>query len=210
VILCEGGGDKNFFQQLIGARGLPDFYVTHPRQEIDPGGRGGFTSRLRSLRLQPGFEQVTGIIVVSDNDADPNGSFGVVRSLIHDAEFKTPNHPARFIAGRPAVAVLMVPAENENGQLETLCLQAIRDAWPIQFGCADTYAACAGIADWTVSKQEKAKVRALISHICRQDPNTSLSYLWHGNREEVIPLSHHCFNRLADFLDGFDAAVAAL
>lgn len=37
VLLCEGSGDKNFFQELIKARDLPGFYVIHPREGIEVG-----------------------------------------------------------------------------------------------------------------------------------------------------------------------------
>jgi len=210
VILCEGSGDKNFFQELIKARDLPEFYVVHPREKIDHGGRRGFEQRLRGLRLQPGFDAVRGIIVVSDNDHDPSASFQEVRTLIHDASYSAPNHPFAVVAGPPAVAIMMIPAENENGQLETLCLRAISAAWPQQFHCAEQYAVCAGIQTWAVGKQERAKLRALISHICKKDPNTSLTHLWHDGRELVIPLDHDCFTPIADFLNGFAAAIAIL
>ena len=208
VLLCEGGGDKNFFQELIKARHLPEFYVTHPREK-EPGGRPGFTQRLRSLRLQPGFDAVRGIIVVSDNDGNPNSSFQEVRRLIHEAEYRAPNHPFVVVAGPPALVVMMIPAANENGQLETLCLRAIRDAWSREFRCAERYAECVGIETWSQGKQERAMLRALISHICKKDPNSSLSHLWHDGREPVIPLDHACFNGIATFLTSFDAAVDA-
>jgi hypothetical protein len=209
VLLCEGSGDKNFFQELIRLRNLPGFYVTHPRDKIDAGGRSGFAQRLRGLRLQPGFEGVRGLVVASDNDRDPNASFEQVRTLIHDAEFKAPNHPYVVAAGDPVVSVMMVPAGNEAGQLETLCLRAIHDAWPEQFQCAESYAECAGISAWSVGKRERAKLRALVSHICKKDPNSSLTHLWHDSRELVIPLDNPCFDSIANFLGGFDASIAA-
>ena len=104
---------------------------------------------------------------------------------------------------------MMVP-KDEEGQLETLCLRAVSDAWPKQFQCAEKYAECVEIESWSMGKQEKAKLRALISHICKEDPNTSLAHLWHGRRELVIPLDHDCFTPIADFLSGFDAAIAAV
>lgn len=208
VILCEGSGDKNVFQALLAARNLPNFYVTHPREVTDPGGRTGFTSRLRGLRLQPGFDDVTGIIVVTDSDDDPNGSFQQVRTLIHEAGYRAPNQPSVYVAGPPAVCVRLVPNANQVGQLETLCLSAIQGTWPNQYQCSEDYAQCTGVQNWQRNKKEKAKLRALIAHICRTDPNTSLSHLWHDGREEVVPLGHAAFNDLVAFLGGFDAAVA--
>ena len=208
AILCEGSGDKNLLQELIKARALPDFYITHPRNNIRPGGRQGFSHRLRGLRLQPGFDELRGIAIISDSDRDRDASFAEVRSQIHEAGFSSPNRELDCIAGPPAIVVLMVPI-GELGQLETLCLRAIKDAWPTQFECAEMYAQCTGISTWGMGKQERAKLRALISHICKKDPNSSLTYLWHDGRETVIPLDHECFNTIAEFLRDFDALVAA-
>jgi hypothetical protein len=211
VILCEGGGDKNFFESLIRERELPEFYVTHPRDKIDDGGRRGFAQRLRGLRLQQGFDMVTGVIVVSDNDRNPNASFQEVRNLIHEAEYKAPNRPFVVAPGSPSVVVMMIPSENENGQLETLCLRAIANAWPDKYVCAEKYAKCIGIDKWTnENKQERATLRALVSHLCQKDPNTSLSHLWHDGREVVIPLKSDHFTAIADFLSGFDALITPL
>lgn len=167
---------------------------------------------MRGLRLQPGFDAVKGIVVTSDNDDSPRASFQEVRKLVHDADYKAPNQPFAVTARSdtsPALSIMMIPAIGESGQLETLCLKAIRDAWPKEFECAGQYAACVGIANWSKGRQERATLRALISHICKKDPNTSLTHLWHGGREVVIPLDHACFNGIAEFLNGFDAAIAA-
>jgi hypothetical protein len=208
VLLCEGSGDKSFFKELIRIRALPEFYITHPIDKLHDGGRRGFSQRLRALKLQPGFDAVRGIIVTSDNDNNPDASFREVRALIHDAGYNAPNHPFVINAGPPAITVMMIPAPDETGQLETLCLAAIRDAWPLQFRCAEAYAGCVGIGTWTTGKQERAKLRALISHICKKDPNSSLTHVWSDGREVVIPLDRNCFDHIAAFLNGFDAAIA--
>lgn len=203
VIICEGSGDRNFFESLIAARNLSSFYITHPIDKLHHGGNEGFEGRLRSLRLQPGFEKVTGIIIASDNDRDADESFRKVRGQIQAATFRTPEVPFITVRGPDAVTVMMLPGPNELGQLETLCLRAIQGAWPQQFQCAESYAICAGIGEWDTPKQERAKLRALISHICKKDPNTSLTYLWHGNRELVIPLNNPCFDEIVRFLSDF-------
>ena len=115
VLLCEGSGDKNFFQELIKARRLPDFYITHPRDKIDHGGRRGFAQRLRGLRIQPGFEAVIGIIIASDNDRNRNASFQEVRNLIHEADYRAPNHPFVFVESR--LTALPLPLSTQTRPL---------------------------------------------------------------------------------------------
>ena len=72
VILCEGAGDAAFLKHLINSRGLPGFYITYPAhtQPHEQGGRDGFKSRLKALKLARGFKDVTDIVVISDNDSD--------------------------------------------------------------------------------------------------------------------------------------------
>jgi hypothetical protein len=209
VLVCEGAGDKNFFEQLIKERQLPDFYITYPREEFEGGGgKSKFAVRLRSLRLQHGFDLVKGIIVAGDNDRDQQSSFANVRKLILDSGYKPPNKPLQTVRGDPAVCIMMIPF-GEDGQLETLCLRAIKDAWPTIYQCAEDYANCSGISgNWSPGKIERAMLRALTAHICKKDPNTSLSHHWHDGREIVIPLGHQCFTPLADFMAGFDGAIA--
>jgi hypothetical protein len=148
-----------------------------------------------------------GIIAASDNDDDCNKSFQKVREQIESANFKTPDLPFAVVRAPDSVTVMMIPGPDELGQLETVCLRAIRDAWPQQFQCAESYAACSGIDTWDTRKQERAKLRALISHICRSDPNTSLTHLWRENRELVVPLDNACFDQIAEFLKNFDNIV---
>jgi len=106
VLVCEGAGDKNFFEQLIKERQLPDFYITYPREEFEGGGgKSKFAVRLRSLRLQHGFDLVKGIIVAGDNDRDQQSSFANVRKLILDSGYKPPNKPLQTVRGDPAVCI---------------------------------------------------------------------------------------------------------
>jgi hypothetical protein len=207
VLLCEGAGDVSFFQHLIELRALPDFFVTCPMPE-EPGGRSGFTARLRSLRTSRGFDEVTGILVVSDNDLDPAGSFKEVRKLIHEADFKAPNKPLVATKGAPSTVVLMLPWPDIIGQLETLCLQAMKAKWPDQYNCVEIFSGCCQVGGWGQGKREKSTLRALISHICKSDPNTSLQHAW-SRTEKLIPLDHGIFDQLAAFLKSFDTLIDA-
>ena len=74
-----------------------------PETELTPVEKSGFTARLRGLRLQRGFDAVGGIIVASDNDRNQN-AFQEVRRLIHEAEYRPPNHPFLVVPGVLLVA----------------------------------------------------------------------------------------------------------
>ena len=207
VILCEGSGDASFLRHLIEVRKLSPCKIVYPRNE-DPGGRQGFAGRLRSLRFATGYERVTGILVVSDNDANPTGSFKEVRQQILEAGFHAPNRPENAVPSveGPSVAVLMLPAINVEGTLESLCLESMNRQWPELAKCTDQFSVCSGVTTWPKSKRDKACMRILIASACKNDPNTSLTHAWSGNRGDLIPLMHSCFDHIALYLSRFDKA----
>jgi hypothetical protein len=212
VILCEGSGDVAFFRHLIEERQLPQFSVISPRPDDDPGGVEGYSSRLRALKLEAGFDVVKGLLIVGDKDRDAKSAFGNIRSKIEDAgDFGVPNKPfaiAKSQQGFPSVFVMLIPPDQDVGQLETLCLTSFRDKHPDIGKCADQFSSCSGTDKWKPGKLEKMMVRAMITAVCEEDPNTSLTHAW-SRAIKMIPLTHPCFDGTAKVLAGFPGIVAA-
>jgi hypothetical protein len=208
IILCEGSGDAAFLRHLIEVRHLPRFYLTYPTHHDPgkPGGRGGFTERLKALKLIRGFEKVTDVLVVSDNDDSPTRRFQEVVELIEGAPgYSAPRAPRVPAGAGPRVTIFMLPTDNTPGQLETLCLESCLSHWPEMARCLNAFIACnAHLAEWDQGKQEKMKMRTMIASICSSDPNTSLTHAW-DRTEDIIPLEHECFNDLSNFLQAFGA-----
>jgi hypothetical protein len=214
VILCEGSSDKTFFQQLIRERSLPHFTITYPNEQKrgEPGGWTAFHSSLAAIRTERWFPEVAGIIIVRDNDENPNQSFDEVCNQIRLAgKFGIPGQPlqpALSVAGAPVIVVMTIPWAGESGNIETLCIQSMADAHQHLKVCVDDYATCAGNTSWPVTKRSKMLLRSMIAAACKSDPNTGLEYAW--SRDEVlVPLNHSCFDRIADFLISFDTFVEA-
>ena len=203
VILCEGAGDRAFLRHLIEERELPSFYITYPAEgdHTQPGGRDGYTAKLKALRLMRGFDDVTDLIVIADNDDSPQRSFETVCELIEAAPGYTAPNAAEVPVGRnPRLTILMLPGDGLAGQLETLCLEACLDNWPELANCLNAFIQCnPSLATWDRGKQEKMKMRTLISSICSTDPNTSLTHAW-SRTEQIIPLQHSCFDGIVNFL----------
>ncbi len=126
VIVCEGQGDQAFFLNLIKTRGLPKFTVVFPNDKPDqgiPGGVDGFAGRLRALRAERGFDKIEGIIVVSDNDSNPETSFARVQRQVTEAcGYPVPTEPLEVARGAsgPPITVMMLPRTGQPGNLETL------------------------------------------------------------------------------------------
>jgi len=158
---------------------------------------------LRTLR---GFETVAGIVIVSDNDTNPSESFKEVQEQIRTADgYGVPSKPEEWTRGKgtPPVTVYMLPRGDTEGDLEQLCLIAARDQWPEILSCADEFARCTGAANWTTNKRSKMLLRSVLSAVCRNDPNTSLVYLWSrgsAGADYEIQLTHRCFDEFVNFL----------
>jgi hypothetical protein len=110
-------------------------------------------------------------------------------------------------AGQPAVVVMMLPWTAQPGSLETLCLPSIYARWPQHRHCLDEYCRCTETDTWGNIREAKMRLRAMISSICRSDPNTGLQFAW-SRPEELIPLNHNCFDQVVGFLGGFRRLLA--
>jgi len=212
LILCEGEQDRAFFRHLIADRSLPPFHIVFPtRPHATIGGRGAFGQMLSALRLVRGFDDLTGIVVVSDNDEDPEAAFRATVEQITSAHgYSAPREPLVVVRnpGSPPLLVMALPWIGRPGTLETLCLEAAYAQHPGIGVCLDRYVDCAGVAAWSLTKRLKMQMRSILTASCRSDPNTSLVYAW-SRPEALIPLGHPCFNQVAEFLAGFDEYVAA-
>jgi len=102
---------------------------------------------------------------------------------------------------------MMIPTAGAAGALETLCLEAAARANPATMACVEQFAECSNISNWTRSKQDKMKLRALIAALHKTNPDLSLASLWDKN-PDLIPLNDAAFTPIADVLAGFEAMLA--
>ena len=215
LILCEGSQDQAFFRHLISDRNLPSFDVVfpgHPRTDL--GGTSGFGQMLEALSTNPGFRNLTEILVVADNDDSPPDRFNFIAQQIGGAEgFTAPQHPLEVARapGVPPLVVMMIPWVDERGALETLCLEsAYAESHEIR-ECITRYAECTSASNWSSgTSQDKMRLRCILSSRCEDDPNTGLAFAWSKKKcPRLIPLNHGCFDRVASFLANLDAYIAS-
>jgi len=213
VILCEGQGDQAFFVNLIRTRSLPGFSVVFPSDKPEqgiPGGVDGFAGRLRALRAERDFSKIEGLLVVADNDSRPEASFTRVQQQLTEAGgYPVPTQPLEVARGEsgPWVVVMMLPWIGQPGNLETLCVKAMRGAWPEAAVCLEEFCRCTSTSRWDLSKQSKMRLRAMISAVCESDPNTSLVYAW-NRPQNLIPLNDAVFDEIAAYLSDFKKLVS--
>lgn len=198
IILFEGVEDKSFLNELlvvIGVREKFDF------QKGDGGGKDGFEQLLKGLVTV----NHKAIIIVADNDGDPDVAFKNIQKQIAAAGFTVPNKPRETAVteGLSPASVLMIPWDNDPGCLETLCLSAANQKYKTQLDCADGLVHCAGADEWDIAKKSKLRMRGFLSAVCKSDPNTGLRYAWgteNSRPGDIFPLKDvAAYNLIADY-----------
>ena len=86
--LCEGYEDSALIRGLIGtpSRHLNSFDVSPIPDLADAAGSGGFENAIIGSDAIRGFEKVTSVIIIADNDDDPAKSFAAVRAQLERAK----------------------------------------------------------------------------------------------------------------------------
>jgi len=123
IILCEGLGDKFFFDNFMDARNItPRFDVWFAGREGERGGGRsdfGWWLNLRYIGNEAFRSNVKAILIISDNDSCMKKSFQEVQDSIKKAPgFPIPNaerEPAQA-NGFPTIVILMIPID-ELGNL---------------------------------------------------------------------------------------------
>jgi hypothetical protein len=185
-ILVEGVEDKSFLEELLLVSNLRDKFEF---QNGEGRGKNGFEQYLKGLvTVSP-----KAIIIVADNDGDPDGAFKNIQKQIAAAGFMVPNKPRETVAttARSPLSVLMIPWDNDIGCLETLCVSAANQKYKIELDCAEGLVTCAGAGEWDIAKKAKLRMRGFLSAVCKSDPNTGLRYAWSkdgGRPGDIFPV----------------------
>ncbi len=187
------------------------FDVHFPARNDDAtGGRGKFGAFLRTIhKTSPSFrENVKAVLIVSDNDDDMQESFRLVKAgLEQSGGFGIPD-AERVVArseGYPLVVVVMIPM-GTLGNLETIALEAAYSKWEIK-PALDAYVNATPAAGWSVGKQSKMRMHALLAATVETKPESSFAHHWQEREEFHIPLDHEAYNDLVLFLMGFEELI---
>lgn len=213
LILCEGESDKRFLHQLIAVRQIADdFQIRFPsRGKDNRGGRSKFGAWLDTAKDVGGWDNIRAVLLISDNDEDPQKSLEEVKTSLRDAAgFPVPS-AERTVAkavGFPRVVILMLPPGNK-GSLETLCLSAAYDKWPIVKTPLDALVSSVGTNKWSANKESKMRLQTIIASTCEGRPDAGFVGHWWESYQYHLPLGHKVFDDIAAFLTGFRALITA-
>jgi hypothetical protein len=208
LILCEGESDKRFFDKLIEKRKIENsFQVYFPSRGNDKrAGRSKFGTWLDVASVSEEFiENIKAVLIVSDNDSEPAKSLEELKEALKSAPaFAIPNKAQEVAAPQrdvPPLVILMVPIGGVGG-LETLCLTAAYEKWPLKTA-VDTFMSETAARNWTVGKQSKMQLQCVIAATCAPRPDAGFVGHWWERDEYHIPLDHPIFDGIAEFLGNF-------
>jgi hypothetical protein len=210
LLLCEGVGDERFFNRILKQEGLQDVFSVH-RPSWESGGRSQFGKFLRDNSTNEDFiSNVRAILIVSDNDIQPDKSFKEVQEELAKAkDFPIPDEegkPARK-AGNVTVVILMIPV-GKLGNLESICLESAYKKWDFKEHL-DVFVTKTPAKDWDVGKQAKMRIHTILASTNYKDPDFGFARHWTADEKSVIPTDHDCFKEIVDFIKGFGELVGA-
>jgi hypothetical protein len=196
LIICEGHSDHGVLLAISRVLNLSGAQLHVAR------GRGNFSNSLRGARLQ-GYKAV---LLVSDNDDDPDNAWSEVCSQIRDADYEPPKGPREVVLddkGGPSLRVLMIPWDKEKGAIEMLCLPALEALFADKVKCVNEFCNCTEIdKNWGVTARSIARVECILACTHETEPKIGLG---HFVIRTKCPLDfkHDCFKRIGESLRTF-------
>ncbi len=190
LLIAEGKDEENLFSKLIEQVGLQGIQV------LGRGGKTQFRSLLATLKADPAFSRVESLGIVRDANANCDVAFRSVCDALKDAGLPVPTKAWTSTDGAspPRVTVMILPADNQNGVLEDVCLASIEDD-PIMT-CVNQYFAC--ICEQGSSRPKslsKAKAHAFMAS--RTEPCVRVG---EGALKGYWNFDHPAFDQIKEFL----------
>jgi hypothetical protein len=191
LLLVEGNDDQNFFQKLIEDIG-PDGI-----QIISMKGKENFgIPNLKSIINTPGFREVKSLGIVLDADENANNTFSSICTVLRECGLPVPAQPMQIISASLKVGVLVIPPGVAKGEIEDLCLAAIKEYNELE--CIENYFSCLKEKlplDKFPRDLSKAKVQAFLAS--REE---SVPHLGVAAQKGFFPLDHNIFEDIKIFL----------
>lgn len=126
LLLVEGKDDKAFFEALINY--MFDSVTSQNIQIMMLNGNTKWKRKLKLIRGRAEFDNnVVSLGLVRDADVNPTATFQSVCDALGDNDLSVPDKPVVSVGDNPKVNILILPKENEQGELEDLCLESVED-----------------------------------------------------------------------------------
>ena len=196
LLLVEGRDDESFFQRIIERRNDKNVQVIAFNGKDN---LGEFLANNLIPRLKPN-PIVKTIGVVRDADDSYERAFQSIGDSLRTAGLPPPSKPLTYAAGMlegDAIRVVayIMPDNNSDGDLETLCLKAVSEAPAM--ACVDQYFDCLKSINHVPRQESKARLRAFLS----ANPDNPNLLIGHAIAAGVLPWDSPAFAEIHKFLD---------
>lgn len=196
-LLVEGNDERNFFEAFAEYLALGNVQV----QVLD--GKDRLRESLETLAWAvTDFRRVRTIGIVRDADDSADRAFRSVRTSLRNAndairssgvEFPVPDRPEQLVGERPALNVLILPGDGQDGMLETLLCRTFAGSGVDR--CIDGFFRCAEESGSAIHRPDKARARAYLA--TTPDPHVSVGV---AAKKGHWGLDHRVFDRVRSFL----------
>lgn len=201
LLLVEGTDDYWFFWRIIEHRKSDGIQI------IEFGGKdtlGEFLTNVLVPRVRA-TDIVRIIGIVRDADDFYDRAYQSVGDSLRRAGLPVPQGPLTYANGvlddaTIRTAAYIMPDNGSPGDLETLCLQAVRDTPAIP--CVDGYFDCLELIGHVPRQESKARLQAFLA----ANPDNPTLRIGEAIAAGVIPWDSPAFDDVHKFLDMLDAA----
>lgn len=201
LLLVEGTDDYWFFRRIIERRQSAGIQI------IEFGGKdtlGEFLTNVLVPRIR-GTDIVRIIGIARDADDFYNRAYQSVGDSLRRAGLPVPQEPLTYANGMLddttiRTAAYIIPDNGSPGDLETLCLQAVRNAPAIP--CVDGYFDCLELIGHVPRQESKARLQAFLA----ANPGNPTLRIGEAIAAGVISWDSPAFDDVHKFLDMLDAA----
>ena len=196
LLLVEGRDDESFFRQIIERRNDQNMQIIRFDGKDN---LGEFLTNNLIPRLKPNIIVKT-IGIVRDADNSYERAFQSIGDSLRTAGLPSPPKPLTYADGMlegDAIRVIayVMPDNNSNGDLESLCLKAVSESPAM--ACVDYYFDCLKSINHVPRQESKARLRAFLS--ANQDnPNLLIG---HAIAADVLRWDSPAFAEIHRFLD---------
>jgi hypothetical protein len=191
LLAVEGNDAKVFFLELL--RSLDVDKIIEVR---DFGGVNDLPHFLETIMITPGFEQVVSFGIIRDAEQGAiSSAFQSVKNSLKKVGLSAPKKLRVATDSNPRISVFILPDCENQGMLETLCLQSV--STDQVFPCIETFFQCVEKTVGPPANMDKARLHAYLAS--RPKPHLSfqqatIAHYW--------PWDHPVFDLVKDFLRG--------